>query len=181
MLSYIWGDVVTTGEKIRLIRTEQGLTQKQLGVMAGIAEPTIRRYELGKLNPKLDTLDKIADALGVGALVLLPDDDRDRFIETAEIIRAEITSEFKDILDPVSNLDYDGQQRAIQCLNALTTLNSVGQEKAVDQITELTKMPQFQKSRIDGDITTHSDSGLRIAAHAKGSKVAGQQSGKKQT
>ena len=53
------------GDNIRAARMAAGLTQKQLGDKAGIAEPTIRRYELGKLNPKLSTLQKIANALGV--------------------------------------------------------------------------------------------------------------------
>lgn len=56
---------MTTGEKIRAARKRKGLTQKQLGELCGIAEPTIRRYELGKLNPKMETLIKIAEPLGV--------------------------------------------------------------------------------------------------------------------
>lgn len=62
---------MTTGERIRNIRKSKNLTQKQLGELAGIAEPTIRRYELGKLNPKYETLVKIAAALrvSVGALM----------------------------------------------------------------------------------------------------------------
>lgn len=61
---------MATGDRIRSIRKSRNLTQKQLGELAGIAEPTIRRYELGKLNPKYETLVKIAAALktSVGAL-----------------------------------------------------------------------------------------------------------------
>ena len=54
---------MTTGEKIRAARKAVGLTQKQLGVLCNIAESTIRRYELGKLRPKNDTLSKIAPKL----------------------------------------------------------------------------------------------------------------------
>lgn len=50
---------------IRYYRERAGLTQKELGDKCAIAEPTIRRYELGKLNPKYETLRKIADALNV--------------------------------------------------------------------------------------------------------------------
>lgn len=56
---------MTTGELIRTARKMRGLTQKALGEISGIAEPTIRRYELGKLNPKYQTLQKIASALDV--------------------------------------------------------------------------------------------------------------------
>ena len=54
-----------TGERIKNYRIKQGLTQRTLGESCGIAESTIRRYELGSLNPKIETLKKIADALGV--------------------------------------------------------------------------------------------------------------------
>lgn len=56
---------MTVGERIREARKKAGLTQEKLGNLAGIAGPTIRRYELGLLNPKLETLEKIAKALGV--------------------------------------------------------------------------------------------------------------------
>ena len=62
---------MTIGERIRSIRKAQNLTQKQLGELAGIAEPTIRRYELGKLNPKYETIEKIAAALKVSTGSLL--------------------------------------------------------------------------------------------------------------
>ena len=39
---------MTTGKKIKLIRTFRGLTQKELGDKAGIHEVAIRKYELGK-------------------------------------------------------------------------------------------------------------------------------------
>lgn len=55
----------TIGERIRELRNERGMTQKEVGERAGIAEPTIRRYELGKLNPKFETVQKIAKALEV--------------------------------------------------------------------------------------------------------------------
>ena len=44
----------TIGAKIREFRKARGMTQKELGEKSGIAEPTIRRYELGKLNPKFE-------------------------------------------------------------------------------------------------------------------------------
>lgn len=66
---------MTTGERIRNVRLSKEMTQRQLGELAGIAEPTIRRYELGKLNPKFKTIAKIASALDVHWLDLLGDDD----------------------------------------------------------------------------------------------------------
>ena len=54
-----------TGTKIKEIRKQKGLTQKQLGDLCGIADSNIRKYENGKQNPKIETLQKIAAALDV--------------------------------------------------------------------------------------------------------------------
>ena len=71
----------TIGAKIRELRKARDLTQKELGERAGIAEPTIRRYELGKLNPKFETVQKIAKALNVPEAFFYPIDEQ---IETAK-------------------------------------------------------------------------------------------------
>lgn len=58
---------MSVGENIRRIRLEKGITQKELGEKSGINPAQIRRYELGgkNSNPKLETIQKIADALEV--------------------------------------------------------------------------------------------------------------------
>ncbi len=56
---------MTLGEKIKHHRNVKGLTQKQLGDMAGIHEVTIRKYEANKISPKRDQLESIASCLGV--------------------------------------------------------------------------------------------------------------------
>lgn len=62
---------MTVGENIKRLRKERRLTQKNLGELCGIAEPNIRKYENGKQNPKLETIEKIATALGVTAFDLM--------------------------------------------------------------------------------------------------------------
>lgn len=58
---------MTIGARIRQQRKALGLTQKTLGEQAGIAEPTIRKYESDRLHPKYETLEKLAAPLGVTA------------------------------------------------------------------------------------------------------------------
>lgn len=53
------------GDRIRAIRMERGLTQKELGELCGMADSAIRRYESNRGNPTQKTLLKIAKALGV--------------------------------------------------------------------------------------------------------------------
>lgn len=64
---------MTVGERIRAARKAKKMTQAQLGQACDpvIAEPTIRRYELGKLNPKRETIEKIAHALEINPLELM--------------------------------------------------------------------------------------------------------------
>lgn len=56
---------MTLGEKIKFYRTHRGLTQKQLGDMTGIHEVSIRKYELDKITPKKEQLEKIATLLNI--------------------------------------------------------------------------------------------------------------------
>lgn len=62
------------GNNIRKFRKEKLLTQKELSKLSGVHEVQIARYELGSLNPKLETLKKIAAALEVPYTDLLNDD-----------------------------------------------------------------------------------------------------------
>lgn len=65
---------MTVGEKIRRIRSLRGMTQKELGIRAGFSSGTadarIRQYEIGKMKPKADKLQRIADALDVNISAL---------------------------------------------------------------------------------------------------------------
>jgi transcriptional regulator with XRE-family HTH domain len=60
---------MTLGNKIRKYRQLIGLTQKELGLMAGFSEATadsrIRKYESDAMAPKTAIRQKLADALDV--------------------------------------------------------------------------------------------------------------------
>lgn len=51
-------------QELRRIRTEQGLTQKQLAEASGLTQAKISHIELGDNDMKLTTIEKVADALG---------------------------------------------------------------------------------------------------------------------
>jgi len=53
------------GTKLRLLRRERALSQRDLSRMTRIAFDTISRLETGKQRPKPRTIRKLADALGV--------------------------------------------------------------------------------------------------------------------
>lgn len=54
---------MTIGERIKKIRQEKGLSQKELGEKLGVSQQMIGQWETGKANPKIETKRKIADAL----------------------------------------------------------------------------------------------------------------------
>ena len=53
------------GERIRAIRKQKGMTQKQIADKCGMADSAIRKYESGVVTPKIETLQRIAEALEV--------------------------------------------------------------------------------------------------------------------
>lgn len=61
-------------QRIRALRAERGLTQVRLAVAADMNPATLNRIEQGKANPNLKTLERLAEALGVGLVDLLVDD-----------------------------------------------------------------------------------------------------------
>ena len=65
---------MTVAENIKRIRKEKHLTQKQLGEKCGMSESTLRQYEIGYRNPKIQTIKRIADALGVSLGELIGND-----------------------------------------------------------------------------------------------------------
>lgn len=60
--------------RIRELREEKGLTQVRLAVAADMNPATLNRIEMGKANPNLKTLERLADALDITVSRLLEDD-----------------------------------------------------------------------------------------------------------
>lgn len=121
-----------TGDMIRKYRTEKGLTQKKLGEMCGIADSAIRRYEIGKANPKVETLQKIADALNISINRLLAGKIMIS-VNDAEQSKNEREQEEKDLAF-LNMMDALGEE-----------LNDRGKDKAIEQVELLTKIPEYRK------------------------------------
>lgn len=57
------------GERVRTEREAAGLTQAELADAIGTSQPAIARLEAGGVNPSLDTLARVAQALGLELIV----------------------------------------------------------------------------------------------------------------
>ena len=53
------------GVRLRIMRKNAGLTQKQLAERAGFKPPAVARYEAGQVLPRPDAVERLAGALGV--------------------------------------------------------------------------------------------------------------------
>jgi transcriptional regulator with XRE-family HTH domain len=65
------GLVQTFGLNVRRVRLDKGLTLEALADEVGLAYTYVGQIERGQRNPTLGVVERIAAALGVGALDLL--------------------------------------------------------------------------------------------------------------
>lgn len=56
---------IDTGKQIKEARVKAKLTQEKLAQKAGISVFTLQKYESGDRKPKIESLQKIANALGI--------------------------------------------------------------------------------------------------------------------
>src|ERR1035437_3673380 len=58
--------VENIGQRIRQLRESRGMTQSQLQARSRVSRSYLSRIETGQMTPRLGTLEKISEALGVG-------------------------------------------------------------------------------------------------------------------
>lgn len=138
------GDFMDIGKRIRAYREERRLTQKQLGDLCGMADSAIRRYESGRGNPTIKTLQRISAALGIEWTDLIPED------MTGAAIAADLINRINNTKGPwVRVLPPLTPQERIE--KALSCLNDAGQQEAIERIEELTEIPKYQRKPEEGD------------------------------
>jgi len=69
--SHLQRNMTLRNDRLRKIREEQGLSQRELGKLCGFGEETIFRYETNKSDPGAKHLKTIADKLNVSTDYLL--------------------------------------------------------------------------------------------------------------
>lgn len=132
---------MTTGEKIRSARQEAKLTQKRVAELSGIAEPTIRKYESNRLNPKIGTLKKLANAIGCDVMELLDGLDE----KGNDAIQ-------RGVLDTLDNkIAEEKREKHIATITALfAQLNRHGREKVISYAEGLVESPDY-RADLGGD------------------------------
>ena len=103
---------MTIGQSIQQARKKAGLTQKQLAEKSGIATITLQQYERGVREPKLDTIAKIARAMGLYASDLV-DAGQWKHVQPGEEDENFSVAETQ-LLHHFRNLNDNGQSVAVE-------------------------------------------------------------------
>ena len=104
----------TIGQRIREERKRQGLTMAQLGEKMGISGSLVGRYERGEENPKMETVVRFADALGILVSGLYSDPEEAHDVEqrlinsSSESFQARLLRAIEDLGAEIS---YEGYVR----------------------------------------------------------------------
>ena len=101
------------GERLRVLRKEKRLSQKELGKLLGLAESTISMYERNERQPHFEIQKKISDLFNVSIDYLVTGE---RNIESSDEF-------WKEILDPETRLFfkdlYDAPEESIRELKEI--------------------------------------------------------------
>lgn len=153
---------MTTGQLIKKARKSAGMTQLELSKKLNIPFQSVSQWERDIRNPKVETLQRIADALDVFWVDLVPEDKQGEAI--AENVERNIknTPELPETTAYAIEelLFYAGEAtgryrglreglgpEAFEITKLLVRLNSDGKQKAIERIKELTEIPRYQTQR----------------------------------
>lgn len=120
------------GEEIKAARKSVGLTQKQLGEKLGVSAAMIAQYETGKRIPKTPTFKKIIDTIAICA------NDAQSEVYTALLGKQWSTIDYS--TDQIVNT----KSKKNEILFFYNRLNKTGQQKAIEQVEMLTKIPEYR-------------------------------------
>lgn len=150
---------MSIGTRIKSLRLEKGLTQKQLGDLCGMADSAIRRYESDKGNPTEKTINRIADALGVSSAYLHGWDEAVSNLEAAGMSVNDVAEELNipvealmDIVNRRAPNSYEATDKIIKvaCLLLEAAKKEGGEEYSDDSfitsmMEKLSKGASFRK------------------------------------
>lgn len=150
---------MSVGNTIKEARKKAGLTQRELSAKAEIGLASLQRYESDERSPNTATLKKIAAALEISFAHLLEFELVEDFLKTfddvdsvEDLLKVYGVDTFDEFLinfragsleDLLKKFDDDTPKDAL--ISAFDQLNPQGQEKAVESVELLTKVPEYKK------------------------------------
>jgi len=130
-------------EKIRYYRKQKGYSQEKLAEKTDLSKMSIRRYETGERQPRIEQLHRIAEALDVRIWDLLGMSKQDAVLMYG--VEAWNTTPYNiDELSSVIKKDIIYENNLKQLTKAFNDLNNTGQKEAVKRVKELTFNPEYK-------------------------------------
>ena len=125
---------MTTGERIKRIRTDRGVTQRELAKAVGTTYQNISQYERGLRQPKVETLLAIARHLNV------PITDFISFDEAAAMTALDRSHVIvsNDMLDDV-----------LSVVETFQVTKKVARKRIVEYAKEIEQIPKYRKTGPD--------------------------------
>lgn len=133
------------GEKIRSARISANMTQAELAEKLGVAYQNIGQIESGKRKPKLETIVKIAYALGCRVEDLIGLETFDTGAEFDER-RKELLSKAQAAGDRADRLTIIHTKDPRKFIDfALDQMNEEGRAKVAERAAEVLEVPKYRK------------------------------------
>ena len=117
------------GNLIKDAREKAGMTQKELAEKMGTTPQNISQYERNIRNPKLETRERLAEAMG------LPDDTFLITYEDPQMVEA-----LEKFIDHSEEHSFPEKIEII-----FQSLNEAGQRVALERLDELAQLPKYQR------------------------------------
>ena len=128
------------GTKIKQLRKNAGLTQKELCTVLNIAQSTLGTIETNKQGTSRKTLKKFADYFNVSIDYLL--------------------SENNDLTTTSTLIENKVNLKEMKLLKEFKKLNNLGQDEAINRLRELSELNKYQNIEFADEL-------MPIAAHEK--------------
>ena len=139
---------MTTGQRIQQARKNAGLSQKQLGEKLGLSASMIGQWENDLRKPKIETIRRIADAIGIYFLDLLSKEER-AIYDSGVKEGTEGEEWLNDMIDDLWKREgYSYSDIEVRLINSFSKLNDLGQQKAVENVEIIAGNPQFQNQEM---------------------------------
>ena len=128
-------------ETLKKIRIEKGYSQQSLAKKAGVSQTAVYSWEKGERKPKLEQLRRIATALDVTIGELNPN--------WGSFSTDELSNDILELFTGKGGLEIDTRETRLNEL--FYELNSNGQDKAIEQVELLTKIPIYRADISDSE------------------------------
>lgn len=152
---------MTTGQRIKAARKKAGVTQEELGKKLGVSPSFVAQYETGKRNPKIETLQNLANALGVPVYELIDSDDLKRAVIYGEGLDDDSSGGPPNVVlheEPIDKTEVEVHELPAQELEALLEKLQNGEPLLLSP-DDLAKLKATSKEQIAAALEKQEDQG----------------------